>query len=120
MKNDNYLLEKKIMNVVCEYFKVSEETIKSKTRKTEVIKPKHIIIYFWKQYKIGSLKYMAKKLNLISHSSCINAIKKSRGFIDTDKNFRRDIEYLKNKITVQIVDSNKTIIDMYFLNNSIN
>tara|TARA_R110001592_G_scaffold130586_2_gene343853 strand:- start:1374 stop:2807 length:1434 start_codon:yes stop_codon:yes gene_type:complete len=90
-----------IQKVVCDYFDMGIDTLKSKTRKREVVQARQIAMYFSKQMTKSSLATIGMHCGGKDHATVLHACKTVNNLMDTDKRFRGYIEDLKKKISLQ-------------------
>ncbi|GAB4257735.1 MAG: chromosomal replication initiator protein DnaA [Vicingaceae bacterium] len=90
-----------IQKVVCDYFDLPIELLKSKTRKREVVQARQIAMYFSKQLTKSSLATIGMHCGGKDHATVLHACKTVNNLMDTDKRFRGYIEDLKKKISIQ-------------------
>jgi hypothetical protein len=93
-----------IIVIVSEYFNVPIDKVLSTSRKAEFVKVRQTSMYFVKLYvnKIALKTIGANfpgKSEYKKHCTVIYAIKKIKGYIETDKSFKKDIDILDKKIT---------------------
>lgn len=90
-----------IQKVVCDYFDLPMELLKSKTRKREVVQARQIAMYFSKKMTKSSLANIGMHCGGKDHATVLHACKTVNNLIDTDKRFRGYIDDLKKKISIQ-------------------
>ncbi|MCC7331148.1 MAG: chromosomal replication initiator protein DnaA [Flavobacteriales bacterium] len=90
-----------IQKVVCDYFEMPIDHLKSKTRKREVVQARQIAMYFSKQLTKSSLATIGMHCGGKDHATVLHACKTVNNLMDTDKRFRSYIEDLKKKISLQ-------------------
>ena len=96
-----------ILQIISEYYGVSENLIKSKSRKDEVVKARHA--YFYIAYKTSG-KGLAEIGKLVNrdHTTVIHGIRKIEGEIDIYQDTFLEFKELKakcdNKTSVAIED----------------
>ncbi|MGD1845776.1 MAG: chromosomal replication initiator protein DnaA [Salibacteraceae bacterium] len=90
-----------IQKVVCDYFDLPIELLKSKTRKREVVQARQIAMFFAKQLTKSSLASIGAHCGGKDHATVLHACKTVNNLIDTDKRFRGYIEDLEKKIAIQ-------------------
>ncbi len=90
-----------IQKVVCDYFDMTINTLKSKTRKREVVQARQIAMYFSKQMTKSSLATIGMHCGGKDHATVLHACKTVNNLMDTDKRFRGYIDDLKKKISLQ-------------------
>ena len=90
-----------IQKVVCDYFDLPIELLKSKTRKREVVQARQIAMFFAKQMTKSSLANIGAHCGGKDHATVLHACKTVNNLIDTDKRFRVYIDDLEKKISIQ-------------------
>lgn len=90
-----------IQKVVCDYFNLPIELLKSKTRKREVVQARQIAMYFAKQMTKSSLASIGAHTGGKDHATVLHACKTVNNLIETDKRFRGYIVDLEKKISIQ-------------------
>lgn len=90
-----------IQKVVCDYFNLPIELLKSKTRKREVVQARQIAMYFAKQMTKSSLASIGAHTGGKDHATVLHACKTVNNLMETDKRFRGYIEDLEKKISIQ-------------------
>lgn len=90
-----------IQKVVCDYFNLPMELLKSKTRKREVVQARQIAMFFSKKLTKSSLANIGAHCGGKDHATVLHACKTVNNLIDTDKRFRVYIDDLEKKITLQ-------------------
>lgn len=89
-----------IQKVVCDYFDLPIELLKSKTRKRHVVQARQIAMYFAKQMTKSSLTSIGAQCGGKDHATVLHACKTVNNLIDTDKRFRQYIDDLDKKISL--------------------
>lgn len=90
-----------IQKVVCDYFNLPIELLKSKTRKREVVQARQIAMYFAKQMTKASLASIGAHCGGKDHATVLHACKTVNNLMETDKRFRGYIDDLEKKISLQ-------------------
>lgn len=90
-----------IQKVVCDYFDLPIELLKSKTRKREVVQARQIAMFFAKKMTKSSLANIGMHCGGKDHATVLHACKTVNNLIDTDKRFRSYITDLEKKISIQ-------------------
>ena len=90
-----------IQKVVCDYFDLPMELLKSKTRKREVVQARQIAMYFSKKMTKSSLANIGMHCGGKDHATVLHACKTVNNLMDTDKRFKGYIDDLKKKISIQ-------------------
>jgi chromosomal replication initiator protein len=89
-----------IQKLVCDFYNVSIDSVKSKTRKREIVQARQIAMYFAKDLTKASLKNIGTHFGNRDHSTVIHACQTVNDLIDTDKKFRHDVEELNKRIRI--------------------
>ena len=87
-----------IQNLVCEYFEVPIEMVKSKTRKREIVQARQISMYLAKLHTKTSLKSIGAFFGGRDHSTVIYACQTVDDLIDTDKKFKGYVADIQKKL----------------------
>jgi chromosomal replication initiator protein len=90
-----------IQKVVCDYFDLPLELLKSKTRKREVVQARQIAMYFAKSMTKSSLATIGLHCGGKDHATVLHACRTVNNLMDTDKRFKNYIEELNKKISIQ-------------------
>ncbi|MCB0429930.1 MAG: chromosomal replication initiator protein DnaA [Flavobacteriales bacterium] len=89
-----------IQKVVCDYFDLPIELMKSKTRKREVVQARQIAMYFAKNLTKASLANIGMHCGGKDHATVLHACRTVNNLMDTDKRFRAYIEDLEKRISI--------------------
>ena len=90
-----------IQKVVCDYFDLPIELMKSKTRKREVVQARQIAMYFSKKMTKSSLANIGMHCGGKDHATVLHACRTVNNLADTDKTFRRYLDDLEKKLSLQ-------------------
>jgi chromosomal replication initiator protein len=90
-----------IQKVVCDYFDLPIELLKSKTRKREVVQARQIAMYFAKSMTKSSLATIGLHCGGKDHATVLHAFRTVNNLMDTDKRFKNYIDELNKKISIQ-------------------
>ncbi len=90
-----------IQKIVCDYFDLNIELLKSKTRKREVVQARQIAMFFSKKLTKSSLANIGAHCGGKDHATVLHACKTVNNLMDTDKTFRGYIADLDKKISLQ-------------------
>lgn len=91
--------------VVTEYFNISLESIKSKTRKREIVIARHVAMYLAKQYTNHSLQFIGDYCGGRDHSTVLHAIQTINNMLSTEHKFKLVLEELKRKVQLKLPPS---------------
>jgi chromosomal replication initiator protein len=89
-----------IQKVVCDYFDLQIDTMKSKTRKREVVQARQIAMFFAKSMTKSSLATIGMHCGGKDHATVLHACRTVNNLMDTDKRFKAYIEELEKKISI--------------------
>jgi chromosomal replication initiator protein len=89
-----------IHKIVCDYFNLPIELLKSKTRKREVVQARQIAMYFAKKMTKWSLASIGAQCGGKDHATVLHACRTVNNLAETDKQFRGYLEDLEKKLNV--------------------
>lgn len=89
-----------IQKVVCDYFDMPIEMIKSKTRKREIVQARQLTMYFSKQLTKNSLATIGAQCGNKDHATVLHACRTVNNLAETDKRFRIYVDDLRKKLTL--------------------
>ena len=90
-----------IINIVCEYFKISPEQMALKTRKRQVVQARQIAMYLAKKYSNASLAAIGQQCGKKDHATVHHACKTIANQLETDKQFKVMFADIEKKIALQ-------------------
>lgn len=90
-----------IQKVVCDYFDLPIELLKSKTRKREVVQARQIAMYFAKKMTKSSLANIGAHCGGKDHATVLHACRTVNNLMETDKQFRGYLDDLEKKLSIQ-------------------
>jgi chromosomal replication initiator protein len=89
-----------IQKIVCDYFNMPVDSLHSKTRKREVVQARQIAMFFSKSLTKSSLASIGSQIGHKDHATVLHACKTVNNLIDTDKQFKYDIEEIEKRLKV--------------------
>jgi chromosomal replication initiator protein len=89
-----------IQKIVCDYFDLPIEMLKSKTRKREVVQARQISMNFSKKMTKSSLANIGAHCGGKDHATVLHACRTVVNLSETDKQFRVYLEELEKKLTI--------------------
>ncbi|MCC5916739.1 MAG: chromosomal replication initiator protein DnaA [Cryomorphaceae bacterium] len=89
-----------IQKVVCDYFDMPIDLMKSKTRKREVVQARQLSMYFSKQLTKSSLASIGAQCGNKDHATVLHACRTVNNLMETDKRFRSYVDELKKKLSM--------------------
>ncbi len=90
-----------IQKVVCDYFELPLELLKSKTRKREVVQARQLAMFFSKSLTKSSLSHIGMHCGGKDHATVLHACRTVNNLIDTDKKFRSYVQDIQKRINIQ-------------------
>ena len=92
-----------IQKTVSDYFSISLDDMKDKTRKREIVIARQVAMYLSKEYTGHSLKSIGYHFGGRDHSTVIHAVQAVNDMMDTDSKMKNAIEELKKKLKMKSV-----------------
>lgn len=92
-----------IQKTVSEFFKVSIDQLKDKTRKKEIVMARQMAMYFSKEYTSLSLKSIGYHFGGRDHSTVIHAVQTVNDLNDTDSKFKKSLDELRKKLKMKAI-----------------
>ncbi|MEC7173446.1 MAG: chromosomal replication initiator protein DnaA [Bacteroidota bacterium] len=89
-----------IQKVVSEYFQMDVATLQSKTRKRHIVQARQLAMYFAKKYTKASLASIGTQIGKRDHATVLHACKTVDNLSFTDKQFRKYVEDLNQKLSL--------------------
>lgn len=90
-----------IQKVVCDYFDLPIELMKSKTRKREVVQARQIAMFFSKKMTKSSLANIGMHCGGKDHATVLHACRTVNNLSETDKKFKVYLDDLDKKLSIQ-------------------
>ena len=90
-----------IQKVVCDYFDLEIEILKSKTRKREVVQARQIAMFFAKKMTKSSLANIGAHCGGKDHATVLHACRTVNDLSETDKQFKTYLHDLEKKLSMQ-------------------
>lgn len=90
-----------IQKYVSNYFDVSVDLLKAKTRKREIVVARQVAMYLTKEYTSMSLKSIGTEFGNRDHSTVIHAITTVNDMMDTDTKFLTIMEDILKKVKMK-------------------
>jgi len=89
-----------IQKVVSEYFQMDIDTLQSKTRKRHIVQARQLAMYFAKKFTKASLASIGSQIGKRDHATVLHACKTVDNLSFTDKQFRKYVDDLNQKLTL--------------------
>lgn len=90
-----------IQRIICEYFNISEDLVRAKTRKREVVQARQVAMYISKQLTQHSLKTIGLHFGGRDHSTVIHSCQSVQNQMETDPKFRVILEEIRHMIELR-------------------
>ncbi|MCK5536195.1 MAG: chromosomal replication initiator protein DnaA, partial [Bacteroidales bacterium] len=87
-----------ILKEVSGYFNISVESLQTDSRKRNVVQPRQIAMYLSKKFTEYSFATIGSRIGRKDHSTVHHACNKVKDYIDTDKNYRKYIKEIEEKL----------------------
>ena len=88
-----------IQKIVCDYYNIPINLIQSKTRKREIVQARQVAMFFSKSLTKSSLATIGTQIGGKDHATVLHACKTVNNLIDTDKQFRLQIQDIEKKLS---------------------
>jgi len=90
-----------LQKYIADYFRVTPESLRAKTRKKEIVIARQVAMYYAKEYTNHSLKVIGYHFGGRDHSTVIHAINSVNDMIDTDKRFAESMREIEASLKVK-------------------
>jgi chromosomal replication initiator protein len=90
-----------IQKIICDYFDMPIDLLKSKTRKREIVQARQLAMYFSKQLTKNSLASIGAQCGNKDHATVLHACRTVNNLTETDKRFRTYVDDLRKKLTLK-------------------
>ncbi len=90
-----------IQKTVADYFHLSPDDLKAKTRKKEIVIARQVAMYFAKEYTNHSLKSIGYHFGGRDHSTVIHAVQAVNDMMDVNANFKHTLTDLQDKLKIK-------------------
>jgi chromosomal replication initiator protein len=89
-----------IQKVVCNYFNITPDQLHINTRKRETVQARQIAMFFSKSLTKCSLATIGSQIGGKDHATVLHACKTVNNLVETDKQFRHQIEEIERKLKI--------------------
>jgi len=89
-----------IQKVVSDYFEMDIETLKSKTRKRNIVQARQLAMFFAKKYTKASLANIGSQIGKRDHATVLHACKTIDNLLETDKEFKKFHDDINQKFSM--------------------
>jgi hypothetical protein len=87
---------------ICQYFGVTPDDLRSKTRKREVVIPRQMAMFFCKENNLGSLKSIGRFFGGRDHSTVIHAISTVEDDFYTNAKYKKTVEEVRELLNTKL------------------
>ncbi len=91
----NKMTVDEVRRKVCEYFKMKEEVVNSRSRKQEVVYVRQIAIYLASVHTDQSTVQIGLSIGGRNHATVLHSIRQVKNMLDTDEKTRRNVEEIE-------------------------
>ncbi len=92
-----------IQKCIAEYFNVTVEELKDKTRKKEIVTARHIAMYFAKEYTSLALKTIGYHFGKRDHTTVLHALEAVNDLMETDKKYLNAIKEIQKRLKMKAI-----------------
>ena len=101
VKTDNQALTiDDIIRIISAHYDVTEQQVKGRLRKREIVQARQIAMYFAKNMTKLSLATIGSQIGGKDHATVLHACKTVNNLIDTDRQFKGYIEEIEKKLKI--------------------
>jgi len=87
------------------YYQLSEETLKSETRRREVVEARRIFCYIMRRYDDHlTLRRIGEMIGISSHATVLHHIRVAESFLVYDKQFKNDVEQVTRIANAEVLN----------------
>ena len=88
-----------LKKVICSYFQISENDLVSSSRKPNVVYARNLCFYIIREEFKAQFKKIGELFNKKDHTSVMYGVDKIKSSLETDSNTKKDLQYIKNKLS---------------------
>ena len=92
----------KIQELIGQHFNLDLEALRSKSRKRNIVQARHIAMYCAKHFTGASLTKIGEYFGNRDHSTVIHACRTVDNLMDTDKNFKKQVDEVQKCISTNL------------------
>ncbi len=89
-----------IQKTICDYFKISTDTINAKTRKREIVQARQLSMYFAKKYTKQPLSIIGAYCGNKDHATVLHACRTINNLYETDKKMKLYVDDIDKKMKI--------------------
>lgn len=87
----------KVEEVVCKYFNITSEDLRSKSKKRHLVIGRNVFAYFCKKYCNQSLKEISKNIKR-AHSTILHGLESLERDMEKDSSLKQHIEFIEKRL----------------------
>ena len=99
-----------VEKAVCEYYDITTETLKLKTRKREIVQKRQMAMVITKQLTNLSLIYIGNYFGKKDHATVLHAVKTVNNLCDTKYDYNEDYNAVIKSVNQKIFAKKKNIL----------
>lgn len=103
-----------IKDVVCSYYNLDNEIYTSRSRRSDIIKAKHIAVFIAKKQLSLTLTDIGQYFKF-DHSNIVYIEKKIEGYIQFDPRLRREVEEIQNILRFKATEALRLEQEYYYI-----
>ena len=88
----------KIQQIVCDHYNISLDLLQTKTRKREVVQARQLAMFLCKNFTNKSLAFIGSQIGKKDHATVLYACKAVTDLMETDRNFKMQVEEIQRKL----------------------
>lgn len=88
----------KVKDVVCSYFRISNDDLISSSRKTQIVYARNVAIYIIREHYKSPLKKIGEMFGKRDHATIAHGYDKIKQAMINDQHVKNDIDYLEKKL----------------------
>lgn len=88
-----------ILNYICDYFGVTPEILRGKSRNRDHVYPRQIVVYLLRKYKNFSLD-KAGRVVLKGHATAYYSVKQIESLIEIDRSVKKEVEDIRIRLNL--------------------
>jgi chromosomal replication initiator protein len=94
------LTPRQIIKIVAEFYDITVESLKNKSRKKEIVRPRQISMYLMRKEIKSSYPDIGMHLGARDHTTAIHAFEKINKEIEDNKNLEQEINLIKEQLYI--------------------
>lgn len=92
-----------IQKMVCDFYQVPMDQVRSKTRRREIVQARQITMYLSRKYTKSSLHQIANTVGNFDHTTVLHSCNAVANMMDTDVKYREGLQELIQKLQLALM-----------------